>query len=115
MVRLEVTDNRIKDFYEKNPQIDFQAVNLIFVNLFERLMHNMNETMTESIQSQLVYSMAENHSELSNIKQSIISLKDTVTSMDKDVMSKMFSKFKERENFSYKCMKFKNPEVMTFY
>lgn len=93
MVRLEVTDNRIKDFYEKNPQIDFQAVNLIFVNLFERLMHNMNETMTESIQSQLVYSMAENHSELSNIKQSIISLKDTVTSMDKDVMSKMFSKF----------------------
>jgi hypothetical protein len=93
MVRLEVTDNRIKDFYEKNPQIDFQAVNLIFVNLFERLMHNMNETMTESIQSQLVYSMAENHSELSNIKQSIVSLKDTVTSMDKDVMSKMFSKF----------------------
>lgn len=93
MVRLEVTDNRIKDFYEKNPQIDFQAVNLIFVNLFERLMYNMNETMTESIQSQLVYSMAENHSELSNIKQSIVSLKDTVTSMDKDVMSKMFSKF----------------------
>jgi len=93
MVRLEVTDNRIKEFYEKNPQIDFQAVNLIFVNLFERLMHNMNETMTESIQSQLVYSMAENHSELSNIKQSIVSLKDTVTSMDKDVMSKMFSKF----------------------
>jgi len=93
MVRLEVTDNRIKEFYEKNPQIDFQAVNLIFVNLFERLMHNMNETMTQSIQSQIVYSMAENHSELSNIKQSIVSLKDTVTSMDKDVMSKMFSKF----------------------
>lgn len=93
MVRLEVTDNRIKEFYEKNPQIDFQAVNLIFVNLFERLMHNMNETMSESIQSQLVYSMAENHSELSDIKQSIVSLKDTVTSMDKDVMSKMFSKF----------------------
>lgn len=86
MVRLEITDERIKKFYENNPQIDFQAVNIIFINLFEKLMNNMSETLNDTIQSELVYSMTD-------IKQSIVSLKDTVSSMDKEVMSKMFSKF----------------------
>ena len=91
MVRLEITDERIKKFYENNPQIDFQAVNIIFINLFEKLINNMSETLNDTIQSELVYSMTD-------IKQSIVSLKDTVSSMDKDVMSKMFSKFTDVKN-----------------
>jgi hypothetical protein len=91
MVRLEITDERIKNFYENNPQIDFQSVNIIFINLFEKLMNNMSETLNETIQSELVYSMTD-------IKQSIVSLKDTVSSMDKEVMSKMFSKFTDVKN-----------------
>ena len=32
--RLDITNKRILKFYENNPGIDFQSVNLIFIDLF---------------------------------------------------------------------------------
>ena len=50
MPRLNITHKRIIEFYEKNPQLDFQTMNLLFIDLFEKLVVQGVET---SFQSQI--------------------------------------------------------------
>ena len=40
MVDLIISDKRIKSFYSNNPHIDFQAVNLLFIELFGKVLCN---------------------------------------------------------------------------
>ena len=42
MSSIDITNIRIKKFYEDNPNIDFQNVNLIFIELFEQILLNNN-------------------------------------------------------------------------
>ena len=44
MEQLLVKNKRILDFYSQNPSINFEAVNLIFVELFEKLLGDMNKS-----------------------------------------------------------------------
>ena len=42
MNKLTITNKKVNDFYSQNQGINFEAVNLIFVDLFERLLGDMN-------------------------------------------------------------------------
>jgi hypothetical protein len=84
-VRLHITDERILSFYDAHPGIDFQAVNLLFVELFEKLDLNCRDG---GIQSQLL-------TNLFNMKEEMTSLKDFVSSNHTDVSTKALDKFKE--------------------
>ena len=46
-------NKRAIQFYENHPELDFDAVNLIFVDLFERLLGDMNSAMNSTINSQI--------------------------------------------------------------
>jgi len=46
MKSLELSNKRICQFYEDNPSINFEAVNLIFVDLFEKLLTTDKENLT---------------------------------------------------------------------
>jgi hypothetical protein len=48
MMKLEITDQRILQFYENNPQVNFQSVNLLFIDLFEKLLINGAESIVQS-------------------------------------------------------------------
>ena len=64
--RLDITNKRILKFYENNPGIDFQSVNLIFIDLFEKLLLNGTEAV---VHNQLLESISE-------IKREVGALKD---------------------------------------
>jgi len=93
MRKLELSNKRVCKFYEENPTINFEAVNLIFVDLFEKLCYDMNHTMTTTINSELLTSMHENTNQISEIKQSILKLTDSVSHMNTEIISNIMTNF----------------------
>ena len=59
-MELIITDKRIESFYNNNPEIDFQAVNLLFIELFGKVLSNKeNNTNKEVKQSKILSEMME--------------------------------------------------------
>jgi len=56
---LQTSNKRICQFYSANPSINFEAVNILFVDLFERLLTDMDKTMTQTVHSQLLTGLSE--------------------------------------------------------
>jgi hypothetical protein len=83
--RLEITDKRILNFYKAHPGIDFQAINLLFIDLFEKIDLNIQDG---NIQSRLLSSIA-------NMNEEITSLKAVITTNNADILTKTLAKFKE--------------------
>ena len=52
MVVFEITNKRIQNFYEKNPAISFEAVNLIFIDLFEKLLSDDDKERIQKVLGQ---------------------------------------------------------------
>ena len=45
---LTIKNERCVMFYKKNPHIDIESVNLIFLDILEKLMSNMSQTLDDS-------------------------------------------------------------------
>ena len=69
MQRLNITNKRIIEFYEKNPQLDFQTMNLLFIDLFEKLVLQGVDT---SFQSQIFEFKQDILSKFENIKNEYV-------------------------------------------
>lgn len=90
-MKLDITNPRITQFYKANPSISFEAVNLIFVDLFEKLLTDMNQAMNNTVHSQLLCNLSENNQQIHSLTSSIGVLKDTVKKMNSDLPSNMVS------------------------
>jgi hypothetical protein len=88
LTRLETSNKRICQFYSANPSIHFEAVNLLFVDLFEKLLTDMDKTMTQTVHSQLLSGLSELHSSMSSLNQSM-------NHMQTDMTVTMLSRFSE--------------------
>ena len=88
---IELTDARIIKFYEANPRINAEAVNLLFINLIENLLIDTNSV----IHSQIMHSINEN---TNDIKNSLIMLTDTVKSVNTETNLNLFSKIDNIKN-----------------
>lgn len=66
-----VTNKTIIDFYAKNPTIEFEAINLIFIELFEKVFTDMNQTMYNTMNSQILTTVIDLQSSISQLKQDI--------------------------------------------
>jgi hypothetical protein len=69
MQPISISNKKILQFYEKNPNIDIESINLIFIDLFEKLFTDMNKTMNHTINNQILSTVTELQSEVKNIKQ----------------------------------------------
>ena len=83
-----ITNKKIIDFYNQNPSINFEAVNLIFVDLFERLLGDMNSAMNSTINSQIL-------STVGDIKGEVNSLSSSVSKLNSDITKSIYIKFQE--------------------
>lgn len=84
----DITNKKIIDFYTQNPSINFEAVNLIFVDLFERLLGDMNSAMNSTINSQILSSVGE-------IKNEMTSLSSSVSKLNTELTSSIYIKLQE--------------------
>ena len=83
-----VTNTKIVEFYTQNPSINFEAVNLIFVDLFERLLGDMNSAMNSTINSQIL-------STVGDLKGEVNSLSSSVLKLNNDITNSIYIKFQE--------------------
>ena len=83
-----VTNEKIINFYTKNPSINFEAVNLIFVDLFEKLFDDMHSTMNSTINSQIL-------STVGDLKGEVSSLSSSVSKLNIDITNSIIIKFQE--------------------
>ena len=51
---ITITNKRIWDFYNSNPNINVEAVNLIFLDLIEKINNDMSSTMTNAIHNEIL-------------------------------------------------------------
>lgn len=87
-MKLITTNERICRFYEANKSIHFEAVNLIFIDLFDKLLSDMNATMNVTVNAQIL-------SSVNDIQNSVSSLKETVQSMNTDMTQQLLLKFQD--------------------
>ncbi len=94
MENINITNTKILDFYSQNPSINFEAVNLIFVDLFEKLLGDMNSAMNSTINSQIL-------STVGDLKTQVTSLNTSVSKINTDLTNSIYLKFQEskREYF----------------
>jgi hypothetical protein len=72
MKNIIVSDPKIVDFYTSNKNINFEAVNLIFIDLFEKLLNDIDSTMNSTINSQILSVVNEIKNDFSSMQQNVI-------------------------------------------
>lgn len=92
-MKLEITNHRICKFYSNNPSIDFEAVNLIFIDLFDKLLNDMTSTMNSTIHSEILSNVNSHSLILQDLKSSFSSLKKDISSLNTDITSSLTIKF----------------------
>jgi hypothetical protein len=100
MKKLETVNPRIVSFYDQNPAISFEAVNLIFIDLFDQLLTDVNSTMNASINSQILSTVYENSQKIGELDSSIKHLKETVNAMNVEIIHNIVTKFTDaKQNY----------------
>lgn len=94
-MKIETTNNRICYFYKQNPQLNFEAVNLFFVDIFEKILTDMNNTMNSTIQSQILTSIYDNNHNINDIKSAIINLKESISNNNNENYINLISKIND--------------------
>jgi hypothetical protein len=92
-MKLETNNHRICKFYTNNPNIDFEAVNLIFIDLFEKLLNDMNHTMNTTLYSEILSNVNSHSIILQDLKSSFSSMKKDISNMNNDITSSLLIKF----------------------
>jgi hypothetical protein len=95
MRKIETSNKKICSFYEANPHINFDAVNLIFIDIFDKLLHEKDKTFQSTLQTQIMNGITDNAAKMTEINQSISALKESMFSMNQENQFIFFSKLTE--------------------
>jgi len=80
MKRLELTNKKIVEFYEKNPQLDFEALNLMLIDFIDQLQSNSNTTIS-SINSHILSTLNDSVNGMTKLESTITSVKDNIENL----------------------------------
>lgn len=69
---LSVSNKRIWDFYNSNKNVNFEAVNLIFLDLIEKINNDMSSTMSTAINNEILSHVKEIKGNVGTITNSLI-------------------------------------------
>ena len=94
-MKMQISDPRICKFYDDHPTIHLETVNLLFIDLIEKLLFDRDETVSETLQSQLLSLLTNNTTQLTHVSQSILSLQSTIPQTHSNIILDMISKFTE--------------------
>ena len=94
--KLETSNKRIIKFYADHPHLQFENVNLLFLDILEKVLYDSSNA-TPSIHSHILSAIQQasdnNKNDIHDLKESMTSLKDSMTSMNTDIISKIIAKF----------------------
>ena len=70
--KLSITNKRIWDFYNNNKSINFEAVNLVFLDLIEKINTDMSSTMSSAINNEILSCVKEIQGNVGTITNTLI-------------------------------------------
>lgn len=70
---ITITDKSIINFYEENPDINIEMINIVFIDILKKLSCNLNNTINTSINSKILSIVSDIDKNISFIKTDIIS------------------------------------------
>ena len=63
---LTINNERCVSFYKKHTHIDFESVNLIFLDILEKLITNMSQTLDDSYTRESLKTLLESNKQLTS-------------------------------------------------
>ena len=61
---IAVSNQKIYEFYNKNPNVDFENVNLLLIDFMDSIFNNMTNDLNSNINSQLLSFMKDNQKKI---------------------------------------------------
>jgi len=86
---IAVTNKNIYEFYQNNPNVDFENVNLLLIDFMESIFNNMTNDLNSNINSQLLSFMKDNQTRIENISNSLNLVNQNVTTLTNDITNNM--------------------------
>jgi len=92
---IAVTNKRICEFYNNNPNVDFENVNLLLIDFMESIFNNMTNDLNSNINYQLLSFMKDNQKKIENISNSLNTVNQSVTNLTNNMVLQMNNMKKE--------------------
>jgi hypothetical protein len=86
---LALKNKKVWEFYNSNPNVDFEKTNLLLVEFMETIFNNMTNDISSNINMQLLSFMKENQTRIENISDSVNTVNQNITAMSIDINNKM--------------------------
>ena len=90
---LTLSNKKIWNFYNENPHMSFETMNILFHDILENLVEDMSKTMNSSVSSQILSTMNDQGSQLSELKSSLTNMQNTVSQLNNDITNNILVKF----------------------
>ncbi len=105
---ITIHNPRITEFYNKNKSVDFEAVNIIFVELFEKLFSDMHSTMNSTLNSQIL-------SQVRDINSKVEDMNNSFSSSHQDILEKVNNHFiKSKSEFTTELSTFLSAQTPVY-
>ena len=103
---LITTNKKIIDFYSKNSQLDFEIMNLIFIDFLEKIMNDINGTINNVITNDILSNVKELSKEIISLKtiqtnstsqfqNDLLNVKESVNKLNSEISNNILSKMNE--------------------
>ena len=101
---LLITNKKIIDFYNKNPQLDFEIMNCIFIDFLEKIVNDINGTINNTITNDILSNVKDISKELLSIKivqTELVNIKETINKLNTEISSNILLKINEiKKNYT---------------
>ena len=95
---LVIVNKKVVDFYKKNPQLDFEIMNCIFIDFLDKIMHDINGTINNTITNDILLNVKDISKELSSIKTvqtELVNIKETINKLNTEISSNILLKMSQ--------------------
>lgn len=82
---LAVNNKKIYDFYNENPNVNFESANLLLIDFMDSIFNNMTNDLNSNINSQLLSFMKDNQTKIENFSNSLNIVNQNVTNITSNI------------------------------
>jgi len=82
---IAVNNKKIYDFYNENPNVNFESANLLLIDFMDSIFNNMTNDLNSNINSQLLSFMKDNQTKIENFTNSLNIVNQNVTSITSNI------------------------------
>ena len=68
---VQLQNKRVYEFYQNNPNLNFEAMNLLLIDFVEQLNNDLTKTLQNTLQSEILTSVKSLHTDVASLQQTV--------------------------------------------